>query len=153
MRNMLKKTLGRGAEDQKGFTLIELLVVVGIIVALAAVIVPLVIQFSGRGDEGAATAEWDAIQSAIDTMMSDVGITALTGSPTTYLHITDTLDLIGGTTLSAYVRNASTTYCYRWDASGRVTLQIVATNASTCPWSNSLNRNKRLDSPGAGFGM
>ena len=79
MRNMLKKTLGRGAEDQKGFTLIELLVVVGIIVALAAVIVPLVIQFSGRGDEGAATAEWDAIQSAIDTMMSDVGITALTG--------------------------------------------------------------------------
>ncbi len=133
MRNMLKKTLGRGAEDQKGFTLIELLVVVGIIVALAAVIVPLVIQFSGRGDEGAATAEWDAIQSAIDTMMSDVGITALTGSPTTYLHMTDTLDLIGGNTLSAYVRNASPTYCYRWDASGRITLQIVATNASTCP--------------------
>ncbi|MCI0811046.1 MAG: prepilin-type N-terminal cleavage/methylation domain-containing protein, partial [Chloroflexi bacterium] len=49
MRNILKRTLGRGAEDQKGFTLIELLVVVGIIVALAAVIVPLVIQFSGRG--------------------------------------------------------------------------------------------------------
>ncbi|MCI0844371.1 MAG: prepilin-type N-terminal cleavage/methylation domain-containing protein, partial [Chloroflexi bacterium] len=33
MRNMLKKNLGRGSEDQKGFTLIELLVVVGIIVA------------------------------------------------------------------------------------------------------------------------
>ena len=27
MRNILKKTLGRGSEDQKGFTLIELLVV------------------------------------------------------------------------------------------------------------------------------
>ena len=53
MRNILKKTLGRGSEDQKGFTLIELLVVVGIIVALAAVIVPMVIQFSGRGDAGA----------------------------------------------------------------------------------------------------
>jgi len=49
--------MGRGSEDQKGFTLIELLVVVGIIVALAAVIVPLVIQFSGRGDTGAANAE------------------------------------------------------------------------------------------------
>ena len=36
MRNILKKTLGRGSENQKGFTLIELLVVVGIIVALAA---------------------------------------------------------------------------------------------------------------------
>jgi prepilin-type N-terminal cleavage/methylation domain-containing protein len=37
MRNILKKTLGRGSENQKGFTLIELPVVVGIIVALAAV--------------------------------------------------------------------------------------------------------------------
>ena len=55
MRNMLKKTLGRGSGSEKGFTLIELLVVVGIIVALAAVIVPLVIQFSGRGDNGAAS--------------------------------------------------------------------------------------------------
>ncbi|MCI0800975.1 MAG: prepilin-type N-terminal cleavage/methylation domain-containing protein, partial [Chloroflexi bacterium] len=44
MRNILKRTLGSRSEDQKGFTLIELLVVVGIIVALAAVIVPLVIQ-------------------------------------------------------------------------------------------------------------
>ena len=35
MRNMLKKTLGRGSGSEKGFTLIELLVVVGIIVALA----------------------------------------------------------------------------------------------------------------------
>ena len=77
MRNILKKTLGRGSEDQKGFTLIELLVVVGIIVALAAVIVPMVIQFSGRGDAGAATAEWDSIQSAIDTMMADNTLTAV----------------------------------------------------------------------------
>ena len=55
MQNILKKILGRGSESQKGFTLIELLVVVGIIVALAAVIVPLVVQFSGRGDAGAAS--------------------------------------------------------------------------------------------------
>jgi len=48
MRSILKKTLGRGSESQNGFTLIELLVVVGIIVALAAVIVPLVVQFSER---------------------------------------------------------------------------------------------------------
>lgn len=70
MRNISKKTLGRGSEDQKGFTPIERFVV-SIIVALAAVIVPLVIQFSGRGDTGAANAEWDSIQSAIDTMMAD----------------------------------------------------------------------------------
>ena len=58
MRKILKKTLGRGSEDQKGFTLIELLVVVGIIVALAAVIVRLVVQFAGRGDTGARPLSW-----------------------------------------------------------------------------------------------
>ena len=83
MGKILQKTLGRGSEDQKGFTLIELLVVVGIIVALAAVIVPLVIQFAGRGDTGAASAEWDTIQSAIDTMMVDntaITVTASVGA-------------------------------------------------------------------------
>lgn len=69
--------MGRGSADQKGFTLIELLVVVGIIVALAAVIVPLVIQFSGRGDTGVANAEWDSIQSAVDTMTADNALTAV----------------------------------------------------------------------------
>ena len=39
MQKILKKTLGRGSDDQKGFTLIELLVVFGISVALAAGIV------------------------------------------------------------------------------------------------------------------
>jgi prepilin-type N-terminal cleavage/methylation domain-containing protein len=130
---MLKKTLGRGSEDQKGFTLIELLVVVGIIVALAAVVVPLVIQFSGRGDAGAASAEWDAIQPSIDTMMSDVGITAVTGSPSTNLHITRTLDLISGNTLANYVRDTSTIYCYTWDTSGRITAQVTATSPTVCP--------------------
>jgi prepilin-type N-terminal cleavage/methylation domain-containing protein len=131
---MLKKTLGRGSEDQKGFTLIELLVVVGIIVALAAVVVPLVIQFSGRGDAGAASAEWDAIQSAIDTMMSDVGLTVLSGSPSTNLHITRVLDLDGaGATLASYMRDGSTTYCYTWDSSGRITDQVTATSPTVCP--------------------
>ena len=49
MRGFLKKRLGNVARDQKGFTFIDMLVVVGIIVALAAIIVPLVIAFSGSG--------------------------------------------------------------------------------------------------------
>jgi len=126
MRNMLKKTLGRGAEDQKGFTLIELLVVVGIIVALAAVIVPLVIQFSGRGDEGAASAEWDTIQSTIDTMMSDVGIVAVSaGAVSAFINRTST-DFGNGQDLADYMRDTATTYCYEWDSSGRITEQLAA---------------------------
>ena len=52
-------------KGHEGFTLIELLVV-GIIVALAAVHVA---QFSDKGDQGAAVAEWDGIQESIETMM------------------------------------------------------------------------------------
>ena len=132
MRNILKKTLGRASEDQKGFTLIELLVVVGIIVALAAVIVPLVIQFAGRGDEGAASAEWDAIQSSIDTMMADLQLTSVTAVGTS-TFITDSRDfdtgLTGSQNLSAYLRDASTTYCYTWAGTGRITAQVAATGS------------------------
>ena len=109
MRSVVKKTLGRGAEDQKGFTLIELLVVVGIIVALAAVIVPLVIQFAGRGDVGAASAEWDSIQSAIDTMMADIPLTAVAAG-TSAAFITDSFDFdtgAGNQNLSSYLRDAT----------------------------------------------
>ena len=134
MRNMLKKSLGRGSESEKGFTLIELLVVVGIIVALAAVIVPLVIQFSGRGDTGAASAEWDAIQSAIDTMMADAPLTAVTAAADA-AFITDSFDFdagAGSQNLSTYVRDTTTTYCYTWATTGRILTQVAAVSGS-CP--------------------
>jgi len=134
MRNMLKKTLGRGSKSEKGFTLIELLVVVGIIVALAAVIVPLVIQFSGRGDTGAASAEWDAIQSAIDTMMADQALTTV-DAESTAKFITDSIDFDAGAgtqNLSAYVRDSTTTYCYTWAATGRILTQVAAVSGA-CP--------------------
>ena len=132
MRSILKKTLGRRSEDQKGFTLIELLVVVGIIVALAAVIVPLVIQFAGRGDVGAASAEWDAIQSAIDTMMADQTMLTVTASTGSAGFILDTTDFGSSNTLSAYLRDPTTTYCYTWAASGRILTQVAAVSG-VCP--------------------
>ena len=64
----------------EGFTLIELLVVIGIIVALAAVTVPLVTKFAGKGDEGALEAETQTVQTAMDTMMAEHGITAVTAN-------------------------------------------------------------------------
>ena len=136
MRSILKKTLGRGSEDQKGFTLIELLVVVGIIVALAAVIVPLVIQFSGRGDAGAASAEWDAIQSSIDTMMADTSMTTVTAGAAA-AFITDSIDFDAGAgtqNLSTYLRDPSTSYCYTWAATGRMLTQVAAAGSpAACP--------------------
>ena len=80
---MIKLAGSQISRSQNGFTLVELLVVVAIIVALAAVIVPLVIQFADKGEEGAAAAELDTVQTAMDAAMADqlvVAVTAATGA-------------------------------------------------------------------------
>ena len=53
MRGFIRNRMGRMGKGQKGFTLIEMLVVVGIIVALAAIVVPLVIRFADSGEQAA----------------------------------------------------------------------------------------------------
>ena len=56
---------------QKGFTLIELLIVVAILGALAAIVIPNVGRFIGRGEAEAALTEEQNIQSAVVAMMVD----------------------------------------------------------------------------------
>jgi len=56
---------------QKGFTLIELLIVVAILGALAAIVIPNVGRFIGRGEAEAALTEEQNIQSAVFAMMVD----------------------------------------------------------------------------------
>ena len=69
------KRLGR---REGGFTLIELLVVVGIMAALAAILVPNVARFVGTGQQEGAAAELDAIQAAVDAAIADNGWTTVT---------------------------------------------------------------------------
>ncbi|MBC8279159.1 MAG: type II secretion system protein [Chloroflexi bacterium] len=121
---------------QSGFTLVELLVVVGIIVALAAVIVPQLVQFSDKGDQGAAVAEWDSIQRSIEAMMSDQKLTTLTpGNSAAF--ITDSFDFDPGSgvqNLTNYMRDVTTGYCYTWNASGSLLTQVEATGIpAACP--------------------
>ncbi|HEY51662.1 MAG TPA: prepilin-type N-terminal cleavage/methylation domain-containing protein [Dehalococcoidia bacterium] len=56
---------------EKGFTLIELLIVVAILGVLAAVVIPNVGRFIGRGESEAADTEFTNIQSAVVAMMTD----------------------------------------------------------------------------------
>ena len=62
---------------EKGFTLIELLIVVAILGVLAAVVIPNVGRFIGRGEDEAAETEFANIQSAVVAMMTDNGLETL----------------------------------------------------------------------------
>ncbi len=72
---------------EKGFTLIELLIVVAILGVLAAVVIPNVGRFIGRGEEEAAETEYSNIQTAVVAMMVDNQLSTLptgfVGTPAT----------------------------------------------------------------------
>ena len=73
----MKQFLKRIHQGNKGFTLIELLIVIAILGVLAAVIIPNVTGFIGRGEDEAAAAELATVQSTMMTMMVDRGISEL----------------------------------------------------------------------------
>ncbi len=62
---------------EKGFTLIELLIVVAILGVLAAVVIPNVGRFIGRGEEEAKETEFANIQAAVHAMMVDNELSTL----------------------------------------------------------------------------
>jgi len=68
---------------EKGFTLIELLIVVAILGVLAAVVIPNVGRFIGRGEDEAADTEFANVQSAVVSMMVDNQLSQLPHPQTT----------------------------------------------------------------------
>ena len=77
-------------KGEKGFTLIELLIVVAILGVLAAVVIPNVGRFIGRGKTEAAATEFTNIQSALISMMVDNNLSRL---PVTRVTVNSTDDM------------------------------------------------------------
>ena len=127
---------------EKGFTLIELLIVVAILGVLAAVVIPNVGRFIGRGETEAAATELANIQSAVVAMMVDQSLATL---PTANITGTDTageatrnmsafpdtnpagINLFGygSATSINYVTTNTTTHSYWVDTNGTV-YQVLA---------------------------
>ena len=107
--------------------------VVGIIVALAGVLIPSIAQFSGRGEVGAQVQEFDVVQSAMDNLMVDIGVTNINPAPG--ISKNDWASFPNGSgvpPLETYLRDESSSfYYYCWNSSGLITDQQELSGA--CP--------------------
>lgn len=130
---MIKAILKRLRMNEAGFTLAELLVVVGIVVGLAAVILPNVGRFAGEGARGASATELASVQTAIDAFASDTNTNITVQGTNIRVLTSGSITSLGNSSLFGYLRlpngATQTTDCYLWDGDGTVTQTLSV----SCP--------------------
>ena len=125
MKKVIRRFTKKFRRGEKGFTLVELLVVIAIIGVLAAVVVPNVGQFMGRGRTEAYSSELNNVQTATIAMMAD----STTGQLGTGAAFTtqDDMDLVVTTDSTPLLLSA---YLSGLDTDGKVTLGATYTFTS-----------------------
>jgi len=69
----MKKFLKLRCHGEKGFTMIEMLVVIALLGILAAIAIPNIIEFIGRGEDEANQTDQDNVQTAVLALLADAG--------------------------------------------------------------------------------
>ena len=100
--------------------------------------VPLVTKFAVKGDDGALEAETQTVQTAMDTMKADNGITAVTANDkTTTSNGQNTWTALpagtGAATLDGYLKKTTPKFFYCWDSKGNVYAQNVTDGVKAVP--------------------
>ena len=118
--------------------MIEMIVVVGIIMVLAAVIVPNIGRFVGSGKQGAMNVERTNLLEAFAIMMAETQVFSFTphdasNSSNATASWTALPAGTGVQPLVGYLVSASTVYFYCFDGGGQVTEQFETAALCTLP--------------------
>ncbi|MFC1946640.1 type II secretion system protein [Chloroflexota bacterium] len=129
---------------EKGFTLIELLIVVAILGVLAAVVIPNVGRFLGKGEDEAKETEFATLQAALHAMMIDNDLATLSDNASHNLRTAEA----EGTNSMATFPYVTGQYILYGHTIGADTVNYLATNTSSyLYWTNSLGTLFQSDDP------